>query len=221
MSLEVLADQSRAAVSPQLRNEPVQARSTARLAALLDAAAAVVDEIGYERLTTAMVADNAGASIGTVYRYFPDRIAVLQALGARNLERVMQKFTDEIIDERHANWGDALAGAFDILVDAFRNERGFRSLRVGDVIDLRPPAGTRTYNSIVAESMFDGLVSRFGVPDTEEARFHFEAAVEVSDALAARAFAIDPQGDEAFLTAARGTVLMMLGKRFGMPELSA
>ena len=60
------------------RNEPVQARSTARLTALLDAAAAVIDEIGYERLTTAMVAERAGASIGTVYRYFPDRIAVLQ-----------------------------------------------------------------------------------------------------------------------------------------------
>ena len=68
-----------------LRNEPVQARSTARLSALLNAAAAVIDEIGYERLTTAMVAEKAGASIGTVYRYFPDRIAVLQSLSARNL----------------------------------------------------------------------------------------------------------------------------------------
>ena len=62
-----------------LRNEPVQARSTARLTSLLDAAAEVVDEIGFERLTTAMVAERAGASIGTVYRYFPDRIAVLHS----------------------------------------------------------------------------------------------------------------------------------------------
>ena len=68
-----------------LRNEPVQARSTARLTSLLDAAAQVVDEIGFERLTTAMVAERAGASIGTVYRYFPDRIAVLQSLSARSL----------------------------------------------------------------------------------------------------------------------------------------
>jgi len=67
-----------------IRNEPVQARSAARLTALLDAAAHVVHEIGYERLTTAMVADRAGASIGTVYRYFPDRIAVLQSLAARS-----------------------------------------------------------------------------------------------------------------------------------------
>ena len=48
-----------------LRNEPVQARSAARLETLLDAAAAVVDEIGGERLTTANVAEHAGVSIGT------------------------------------------------------------------------------------------------------------------------------------------------------------
>ena len=74
-----------------LRNEPVQARSTARLTSLLDAAAQVVDEIGFERLTTAMVAERAGASIGTVYRYFPDRIAVLQSLSARSLALFLER----------------------------------------------------------------------------------------------------------------------------------
>ena len=217
MSLEVLLDSSIAAGSPQLRNEPVQARSTARLAALLDAAAAVVDEIGYERLTTAMVADNAGASIGTVYRYFPDRIAVLQALGARNLERVLQRASDEVVDARHANWAEALTAAFDVLVDAFRHERGFRSLRVGDVIDLRPPAGTRTYNSIVAESLHAGLVARFNVPNTPEAQFAFETAIEISDALASRAFALDDNGDQAFLDASRAVVATLLTEHFGAP----
>ncbi len=81
-----------------IRNEPVQARSTARLAALLDAAAQVVHEIGYERLTTAMVAERAGASIGTVYRYFPDRIAVLQSLAARNAERMTDRVLAELRD---------------------------------------------------------------------------------------------------------------------------
>ncbi|HOY82373.1 MAG TPA: TetR/AcrR family transcriptional regulator, partial [Rhodoglobus sp.] len=159
-----------------LRNSPVQARSTARLTALLDAAAAVVDEIGFERLTTAMVAERAGASIGTVYRYFPDRIALLQALAARNLERVLSRLADEVVDERHADWGSALEGGFDILVDAFRTEAGFRGLRVGDVIDLRPAPTERTFNSIVSNRLLDGMVARFGVSDTAETRFHFEAA---------------------------------------------
>lgn len=198
-----------------LRNEPVQARSTARLTALLDAAAAIVDEIGFERLTTAMVAERAGASIGTVYRYFPDRIALLQALAARNLERVLTRTSDEIGDPRHEDWMGAIDATFEILVDAFRSEPGFRGLRVGDVIDLRPAPTERTYNSIVADRLLDRLVERFGVQDSPELRFRFETAIEVSDALAARAFARDPQGDDRFLEVGRGVFSTMLAQHLG------
>ncbi len=199
----------------QLRNEPVQARSTARLAQLLDAAASIIDEIGYERLTTAMVADRAGASIGTVYRYFPDRIALLQGLAARNLERVLGTVVDEVLNPQYDNWVDALSAGFAHFVAAYRHEPGFRGIRLGDVLDLRPAANERTYNSFVADSLLAALVSRFGIDDSEENRFAFEAAIEVSDALATRAFARDPNGDERFLLMGRDTVYRMLADRFG------
>ncbi len=197
-----------------LRNEPVQARSTARLTALLDAAAAVVDEIGFERLTTAMVADRAGASIGTVYRYFPDRIAVLQALASRNLSRVLARVSAEILDERHDTWPDAFAAAFGEFVEAYRSEPSFRGLRSGDVLDLRPAPHDRTFNSIISNQLLDNMLSRFGFADGPEIRFAFEAAIEVSDALTTRAFARDPQGDEAFLNAGRDLVSSMLAPHF-------
>jgi AcrR family transcriptional regulator len=200
-----------------LRNEPVQARSTARLAALMNAAAAVVDEIGYERLTTAMVAERAGASIGTVYRYFPDRIAVLQALGARNLERAMTRVIDEVSDEKHGDWMTALTASLGALVEAFRTEPGFRSLRVGDV---RPAPNDQLFKSVLATTLLDALVARFGLEDGPEARFAFETAVEVSDALAARAFARDSNGDEAFLAAGRDIVASLLVPHFGDPAAS-
>jgi AcrR family transcriptional regulator len=196
-----------------LRNEPVQARSTARLAALLDGAASIIDEIGYERLTTAMVADRAGASIGTVYRYFPDRIALLQALGARNLERLLANVTDEIGKPAHADAHSAVNGALDAIIDAHRSEPGFCSLRVGDVIDLRPAPSERPYNSIVADRIVDGLLDRFSIDDSAQLRFEFETAIEIVDGLAARAFARDPRGDEAFLAVARSVVKDLLADR--------
>ena len=201
-----------------LRNEPVQARSAVRLTQLLDGAAAIIDEIGYERLTTAMVAERAGASIGTVYRYFPDRIALLQALAARNLERVLGRVVDTVLEPRHATWVDALTEGFAVFLEAYRSEPGFRSLRLGDVIDLRPAPNERTYNSIAADALLGALVERFRVDDSEETRFVFEAMLEVSDALAARAFARDPNGDERFLEMGRDTVYQMLAKRFGEVE---
>jgi AcrR family transcriptional regulator len=195
---------------PAIRNEPVQARSTARLAALLDAAAAAVDELGYERLTTAMVAERAGASIGTVYRYFPDRIAVLQALGARNFERVSERVRLELLRESHNDWAEAMAGVFDVIVDAFRNEPSFRSLRVGDVIDLRPPSTPYTFNSRMAKVILDTLHSRFGTTVTEDTQLSLEGAIEASDALISRAFSRVDAGDPVFLAQAKDLVHMLM-----------
>ena len=199
-----------------IRNEPMQARSTARLAALLDAAAAVVAEIGYERLTTAMVAEGAGASIGTVYRYFPDRIAVLQSLAARNEERITARVVATIAEPQHETWLDALWAAFDVVVSFFREETGFASLRLGDVLDLRPADGTPR-NSVIASAIFDALAARFEFDDEARARLGFEVAIEAADALVARAFARDPQGDAQRLEAARGAVRAILADYVPIP----
>ena len=199
--------------SALLRNEPVQARSAARLTALLDAAAAAIDELGYERLTTAMVAERAGASIGTVYRYFPDRIAVLQALATRNLEVVLKAVEHAIADRRSSAWRDVVLSSFDAYVAAFRTQRGFASLRGGDVLDLRPTSGRPMANAHIAETLMNGLAARFGTNASPETLFAFENAIEVQDALIARAFASTSRGDAAFLESGRALVLSILAER--------
>jgi AcrR family transcriptional regulator len=197
-----------------IRNEPVQARSTARLAALLDAAAQVVHEIGYERLTTAMVAERAGASIGTVYRYFPDRIAVLQSLAARNAERMTDRVLAELRDEKHATWDAALNAGFGLFVVAFAEEPGFASLRYGDVLDLRPTTEVPAY-SVLSDRMFDVLAARFGLKDSAEARAAFQASVIASDAIAAHAFVLDPKGSPAYLELGAKATRALLSEYFG------
>ena len=60
-----------------LRNEPVQLRSAATLAKLEASAVAMIAQHGRDGFTTKHIADHAGVSIGTSYRYFVDRKAVL------------------------------------------------------------------------------------------------------------------------------------------------
>ena len=195
-------DTLRIDVTAQIRNEPVQARSTARLAALLDAAAHVVDEIGYERLTTAMVAERAGASIGTVYRYFPDRIAVLQSLAARNAERTGDRVLAALDDRRHADWRSAMTAAFAVIIEAFGTEPGFASLRYGDVLDLRPFTSAPALH-LLADRMASVLVERFDMESSQPARVAFQSAIILSDAIAADAFQRDQNGDQTLLELAR------------------
>jgi AcrR family transcriptional regulator len=68
------------------RKSPVQARSSASVSAILEATVQVLLEVGKERLTTTRVAQRAGVSVGTLYQYFPNKSALLQAVLRSHLE---------------------------------------------------------------------------------------------------------------------------------------
>jgi AcrR family transcriptional regulator len=61
---------------------------TERVAKILDAAAAVFDEVGYEAATTHLIAAKAGTAIGSLYQFFPDKAAIFKAMEIRHAERV-------------------------------------------------------------------------------------------------------------------------------------
>jgi AcrR family transcriptional regulator len=67
------------------RKSPVQARSAASVNAILDATIQVLLSVGKEQLTTTKVALRAGVSVGTLYQYFPNKSALLQAALKRHL----------------------------------------------------------------------------------------------------------------------------------------
>jgi AcrR family transcriptional regulator len=189
--------------SSLLRNEPVQARSSARLTGLLDAAAAIIDEIGFERLTTAMVAERAGASIGTVYRYFPDRIAVVEALAARCIQRLIDRIDTAVAEGELADWHDAVQVAIDVDASMYRSEPGFRAIRFSDVENAdKVPTGALAPDDerrSLASAFTSLLVKRFGLEKTPEFEFAIEVATELGTALVARAFSRDRAGDSRFL----------------------
>jgi AcrR family transcriptional regulator len=189
--------------SQAIRVEPVQARSAARVNALLDAASDAMHELGYEQLTTAMVAERAGASIGTVYRYFPDRIAVLQAVASRNLERASRALARALASRNPSSAVESLDCAVDALVDVFRQERGFRSLRVGDCLDIRPVTSGRGGNAELARVVRDDLHQRLGLRLDSAGRLSIETALDVVDALLARAFLSSDRGDSTLIDEAK------------------
>src|SRR6266436_6765735 len=83
-----LPQRSQAVLEP--RKSPVQARSTASVEAILEATVQVLLDAGKERLTTTRVASRAGVSVGTLYQYFPNKSALLQAALRHHLEEVTE-----------------------------------------------------------------------------------------------------------------------------------
>ncbi|RZS66530.1 TetR family transcriptional regulator [Agromyces ramosus] len=194
-----------------VRTEPTQRRSTQRLDALLDAAAEIVDETGFERLTTQMVAERAGASIGTVYRYFPDRVAVLHALRERAIRRFRERVADDLEGTELATWWDVIDVALDACAALYRDEPGFTVVHAGRRElaegDIEPEFAHRMAKLIEAE--FD-----LGA-DAEELRFRLGVIIELADALISRAFERDPAGDERYLSEAKRLVHDYLAEHLG------
>jgi AcrR family transcriptional regulator len=206
-----------------LTNTPVQARSNARLTALLDATAAVTQDKGYENLTTADVAKEAGASIGTVYRYFKDRVRILKALAVRNFERANKRFVEAVSDPAVTTAPAAIVAFFDLYVDMFRTEPGFRSLRLGDVLDVRKyeddsdknilhPRKSEPRSRIAAREMSSVLHHKFGSPDNDASVLLLEKSMIVVDAYLDRAFRDSETGDPRFIEAARETAVELAGR---------
>ncbi|MFF2273860.1 TetR family transcriptional regulator [Agromyces sp. NPDC058136] len=194
-----------------VRTEPTQRRSSQRLDALLDAAAEIVDESGFERLTTQMVAERAGASIGTVYRYFPDRVAVLYALRERSVRRYRERVADEMERVELESWWTVLDVAIEGCAAMYRDEPGFtvvhaaqRELAEGGI---EPEFAHRM--ALLIEAEFGGDT------DQDELRFRLGIAMEIGDALICRAFERSAEGDERYLFEAKRLVHDYLAEHLG------
>ena len=73
------------------RKQPRQARAQHTVHAIIEASARILEEQGHGGFTTNAVAELAGASIGTLYQYFPDKDALLGALIARETSRLVEE----------------------------------------------------------------------------------------------------------------------------------
>src|ERR1700744_1567014 len=158
------------ALAAMVRTEPVKQRSAQRVAHLLDAAAALIDEQGIDALTTSDVAARSESSVGVVYRYFPNIQSLLRALAARNLAR----FTEDIYDALGSDtseWRQTVDIAIDTFIEFNRSEPGFRALRFGDIIDDRFLEPEFSNNGVLARALLGLLSEKYGFTPNDEILF--------------------------------------------------
>jgi AcrR family transcriptional regulator len=200
-------------VSP-LRRVPVQGRSVARVARMLDACAELVDEVGYEALTTTLLAERAGVAIGSIYQFFPDKRAVVQALTLRNLEAYLNRITARFTDTHFTHWWDGVDAAIDEYIQMHRDVPGFRTLHFGDVVDVRLLDEEKDNNEVIADALTALLNKAFNISSTRsDVDFTIMVGIESADALIKLAFRRDPAGDPRVLAEAKSLIRDYLQRR--------
>ena len=81
-----------------MRAQPQQARSQETVDRILLAADHEIGERGLAGASTTRIAARAGLSVGALYRFFPDKAAVADALAVRYLEAVTPAYADAVAD---------------------------------------------------------------------------------------------------------------------------
>jgi AcrR family transcriptional regulator len=79
------------------RRVPVQRRSRERVALILKASAELLAEGGIDALTTRSLAERTGISVGTIYRYFDNRDAIIAAYLDHDLEKIEESVTSALL----------------------------------------------------------------------------------------------------------------------------
>ncbi|MET8097789.1 TetR/AcrR family transcriptional regulator [Streptomyces sp. NPDC005236] len=184
-----------------LRRAPVQRRSAERLTRILDACADLLDEVGYEGLSTRAVAQRAGVPIGSVYRFFGNKRAMADALAQRNLELYTERVARSLRETDGAGWRAAMDAVLDEYLAMKRTAPGFSLVDFGNQI----PVGARYAepNTRVADRLTDLLSGYLDREPDDDLRRCFLVAVESADTLVHLAFRVDPAGDERIIEETR------------------
>src|SRR3974390_1076979 len=201
---------------PYRRTENVVRRLAAREQAILDAASAIAGESGMTAVQIAEVASRAGIAVGTVYRYFPSKTALVSALvkavAARELAALraaadaapgplsalaaaIATFAARALSVRRLAWA-VIAEPVDASIDAVRLDfrRALaaeleRRIKTAIAGRLLPDQDAAVAALAIMGALMEGLVGRLARPPDGDTVANREA-VQIATLLALRALGV-------------------------------
>lgn len=98
-----------------MRKKPQQSRSRFLVGIILDVATRILAEKGWAKFNTNEVARIAGVSIGSLYQYFPNKLALAEAIRQQHLESILRVF--ETVNANGSTQADSLTVEVERMID--------------------------------------------------------------------------------------------------------
>lgn len=202
----------------RVRREPRQARSRARVAQILAAADAILSVEGFEALTVRRIAQEAGVPVGSIYQFFPDKAAVVDALAHGYIGEFDAAIAALVASASSGGspagsaavtagagagdpgeWSDPVGRLVDEFAELYRSRPGYVALWSGRHLSPELARADEANNLAIATGVRRILVARGILADGPELERNAQVAVRVADALLQFAFSSAAGGDEAVL----------------------
>jgi len=110
-------------MAAKLRNAPKQKRSQSLVEDVIEATAKLIPDSGYDRATTNKIAELAGVSIGSLYRYFPNKQAIFRSLLQKVEETHRKQLQSALTEVRHLAPRDRIEPVVGAIIDLVMQKR--------------------------------------------------------------------------------------------------
>jgi AcrR family transcriptional regulator len=177
-------------VAPKPRRRPKQARSAEIVKAIEEACVRILGAEGPEALTTNRIAEVAGVNIASLYRYFPNKDAILAELYERRLATEAAAL-DGLHDRAAEIDALSLEATMALLVDTYAEHRArllalhgdfyrrhARELDLGDRTNTRYARSWRQQSAAWLATVLERHRASIGVEDVPRACFLILAALQ-------------------------------------------
>ncbi|GAB2514817.1 TetR/AcrR family transcriptional regulator [Paramicrobacterium agarici] len=193
-----------------LRNSPQQSRSRQSLEKILRTCGEIIDESGHAGVTTAEVAKRADMAIGTVYRFFPDRIALLLGVYDFMISRYIEIALDTFAEHPAETWQEAFTTLVESTCTARRTIPGYKATHYRILPDGPNESKYQERTGAYIDAVV-GLLSQYDdVPSGPEWRDKVGISIELSRTMQRVAFDADPHGDPTLIAEAASVPLQYL-----------
>ena len=169
------------------RRQPVQARSRETVGRILDAAALLLEEGGVEAVTTRAIAERAGITAPSLYRFFADREQVLDALIEQHLERLSDYLAEAEAGRTPSSVTDFVERELGFYAAYFQANRNAARLWLDGRVSPTVRAEVLRYNRRAAERL-RGQAAAAGLASPQTDLLVFVMAVELGDRIMDLAF---------------------------------
>jgi|EndMetStandDraft_8_1072994.scaffolds.fasta_scaffold191787_1 AcrR family transcriptional regulator len=180
------------------RRAPVQARSRQTVARILDAAAAIADEQGVDAVTTRSIADRAGVSYPSLYRFFADREAILDELMERHCAEIDARCVAAEQTWEITSIAELLNNELELHVDYYRKHPGAAGLWMGGRASATVIKHVHARMQTLADRLHDILVAAGLIPADTDRRAML-VAVEMADRMLELSYRDNDDFDQAIL----------------------
>jgi AcrR family transcriptional regulator len=183
----------------RMRRQPRQQRSRARVRHILEAADEILSADGFEALTVRRIAQAAGVPVGSIYQFFPDKAAVVDALAGTYIGEFDAAIEQLVAESAAARWPDPVGTLIDAFAGLYRANPGYVALWSGRHVSPELARADEANNAAIADGVRRILVRQAGLPDGAALARVSRIAVVVADALLQFAFRAGASGDAAVL----------------------